>query len=94
MIIPEFLFAEPKEFTLVEIRFCISNENTVKRFLVKLQSFVHHKFDIAAKWSTNKIRSLFCLEDKNPNPACKIYECICSCYANYISETKRNVKTR
>ena len=30
---------------LVEIPFCVSNENTVKRFLDKLQFFVHHKFD-------------------------------------------------
>ena len=28
------------------------------------------------------------------HPACKIYEGICSCSANYIGETKRNVKTR
>ena len=66
LIIPDFLFAEPKKFILVEISYCLSNENTVKRFLDKLQSFVHHKFDIAVKWSTKKIRSLFRLKDKNP----------------------------
>ena len=66
LIIPDFLFAEPKKFILVEIPYCVSNENTVKRFLGKLQSFVHHKFDIAVKWSTKKIRSLFRLKDKNP----------------------------
>ena len=59
-----------------------------------MQSFVHHKLDIAVKWSTKKIRSLFRLKDKNPHPACKIYEGICSCSANYIGETKRNVETR
>ena len=69
-----------------------NNENTVKRFLDKLQSFVHHKFDIAVKWFTKKIRSLFRLKDKKS--ACKIYEGICSCSANYIGETKRNVETR
>ena len=94
LIIPDFLFAEPKKFILVEIPYCVSNENTVKRFLGKLQSFVHHKLDIAVKWSTKKIRSLFRLKDKNPHPACKIYEGICSCSANYIGETKRNVETR
>ena len=36
---------------------------------------------------------MFRLKDKNPHPACKIYEGNCSCSANYISETKRNVKT-
>ena len=69
-------------------------ENTVKRFLGKLQTFVHHNLDIAIKWSTKKIRSLFWLKDKNPHPACKIDEGICSCSANYISETKRNVETQ
>ena len=94
LIIPDFLFAEPKKFILVEIPFYMSNENTVKRFLNKLQSFFHHKFDIAVKWSTKKIRSLFRLKDKNPHPACKIYEGNCSCSVNYIGETKRNVETR
>ena len=94
LIIPDFLFAEPKKFILLEIPYCISNENTVKRFLGKLQSFIHHKFDIAVKWSTKKMRSLFGLKDKNPHPACKIYEGICSCLENYIGETKRNVGTR
>ena len=91
LIIPDFLFVEPKKFILVEIPYCVSNENTAKRFLGKLQSFVHHKLDIAVKWSTKKIRSLFQLKDKNLHPACKIYEGICSWSTNYIGETKRNV---
>ena len=56
-------------------------------------NFTISNFDIAVKWSTKKIRSLFRLKDKNPHPACKIYEGICSCSANYIGETKRNVET-
>ena len=55
-----------------------------------MQSFVNHKSDIAVKWSTKKIRSLFGLKDKNPHLACKI----CSCSGNYSGETKRNVETR
>ena len=47
LIIPDFLFAEPKKFILVEIPYYVSNENTVKRFLGRLQSFVYHKLDIA-----------------------------------------------
>ena len=38
MIIPDILLGEPKKFILVEIPFWISNENTIKRFLDKLQS--------------------------------------------------------
>ena len=34
------------------------------------------------------------MKDKNPHPACKTYEGICSSSANYIDETKRNVETR
>ena len=37
---------------------------------------------------------MFCLKDKNPHPACKIFESIFSCSANYIGETKRSVETR
>ena len=59
LIIFHSLFAEPKKFILVEIPFCVSNENTVKIFLDKLQFFFYHKFDIAVKWSTKKSRSLF-----------------------------------
>ena len=49
LIISEFLFAELKKFILVEIPYCVSIENTVKRFLDKLLSFVHYKFDTAVK---------------------------------------------
>ena len=93
LIVPNFLFAEPNKFILVKIPFSISNENTVKRFLDKLQSFAYHKFDIAVKWFTNKIRSLFCLQDKNMHLTCKIYE-ICSYSANHTGKTKQNVETR
>ena len=37
---------------------------------------------------------MFGLKDKNPHPACKFSESICSCSANYIGETKGNVETR
>ena len=37
---------------------------TLEKILDKKQSFIHHKFDTAVKWSTKKIRCLFRLEDK------------------------------
>ena len=37
---------------------------------------------------------MFHLKDKNPHPACNIYEGTCSCSTNYIGETKKNVETR
>ena len=94
LIIPDFLFEESKIFILVEIPFWISNKNTVKRFLDKLQSFVHHKFDIAVKWSPKKIRSFLRLKDKNPHPAWKIYQGTCSSSENYTGKTNRNFETR
>ena len=59
LIIPDFLFAEPKKFILAEIPFCISNENTVKNFLGKLQSVVHHKLDIASNGLLRKSEVCF-----------------------------------
>ena len=94
LIIPEFLFAEPRQFILLEIPFCESNELLSKRFLTKLKSFTNDKVDFAIKWVTKQVRQLFRVKDKNPHPACKIYEGICSCMKNYIGETKRNVEVR
>ena len=74
---------------LVEIPFGTGNENTLKRFLDNLHSFTRHKFDIAVKYSTEKIRHLFCWKDKNSHPDYKIYEGNCSCSANYIGEKKK-----
>ena len=75
----------------MEIPFCESNELLSKRFLTKLKSFTNDKVDFAIKWVTKKVRQLFRVKNKNPHPACKIYEGICSCTKNYIGETKRNV---
>ena len=72
----------------------LSNENIVKTFLDKLQSFVHHKCGNAVQFSSRKIRILFRLNDKNLHPFCKMYEGTCSGSANYTGKTKRNVETR
>lgn len=93
-IIPEFLFKEPRKFILIEIPFCEENESLSKRFLEKLKSFTKNNIDFAVKWSTKKVRQLFNVKDKNPYPACKIYEGICTCGNNYVGETERNVETR
>ena len=94
LIIPEFLFEEPRQFILLEIPFCESNELLSKRLLTKRKSFTNDKVDFAIKWVTKKVRQWFRVKDKNPHPAYKIYEGICSCTKNYIGETKRNVEVR
>ena len=94
LIIPEFFFKEPRKFILIDLPFCELNENLAKRFLNKLKVFTNNDIDFAIKWSTKKVKQLFRLKDKNPYPACRIYEGVCSCGENYIGETKRNVQTR
>ncbi len=94
LIIPEFLFKDPKKFILIELPYCEKNEELSKRFLQKLKLFTNDKIDFAIKWSTKKVKQLFSAKDKNPHPACKIYEGICSCGVNYIGEPERNVITR
>ena len=79
LIIPEFLFKEPRKFILIEIPFCETNENLCRRFLQKLKSFTKKKIDFAIKWPTKKVKQLFNVKDRNPHPACKIYEGVCSC---------------
>ena len=94
LIIPEFLFKEPKKFVLIELPFCEKNEELSKRFLHKLKSFTNDKIEFAIRWGTKKVKQLFSAKDKNPHPSCKIYEGVCSCGKNYIGETGRNVITR
>lgn len=93
-IIPEFLFEEKRKFILIEVPFSDANEQLSKRFIDKLKLFTNDKIDFAIKWSTKKVKQLFNVKDRNPHPACKIYEGKCSCGKNYIGETQRNVETR
>ena len=93
-LIPPNLFTEKKEFILVELPFCESNENVSKRFISKIHEFTENKYEVAIKWITKKVRSLFSLKDKNPYPSCQIYEGVCICGENYIGETIRNVDIR
>ena len=94
LIIPEFLFNEPKKRLLLEIPFCEENEIIVKQFQKKFHRFTHEMFDLIIKWKTKKIKQLFHIKDENMHPVCKVYEGICSCNVNYIGETKRNVEIR
>ena len=94
LIVPAFLFEEPRRFMLIEIPYCETNEKVAKRFLSKLKAFTKHSIDFAITWKTKKVKQLFRTKDKNPHPACKIYEGVCSCAENYVGETKRNVETR
>ena len=63
-----------------------------KSFLVIEVSYCEQKYDMAVKWLTKKVKSLFPLKDCNLYPPSKIYKGICSCGETYIGETIGNVE--
>ena len=65
-----------------------------KRLIKKFHQFTCDKYDIAVKWLTKEVKSLFPLKDCNLHLSCKIYKGICSCGETYIGETIRNVEER
>ena len=65
-----------------------------KLLLRYFHQFTDDKYDIAVKWLTKKVKSLFPLKDCNLHPSCKIYKGVCSCGETYIGETIRNVEER
>ena len=93
-IIPDFLFKEPKTNCYLEFPFCFQNEKIVHLFLKRFHLLTNHKFELRIKWLTKKVKTLFKLKDRNPYPACVIYEGTCVCGENYIGETERNAVTR
>ena len=50
-----------------------------KSFLLIEVSYCEQKYDMAVKWLTKKVKSLFPLKDCNLYPPSKIYKGICSC---------------
>ena len=93
-IIPPDFFDEPTPTATIEIPFCEKNEQAVKPFLKKLDIFTKGRLNIRVIWKTKKVKQLFSLKDKNPYPACIIYEGQCTCGTKYIGETKRNAIVR
>ena len=64
-IIPPNMFTVNKPFLLLEIPYCEQNEIASKRFIKKFHQFTGDKYDIAVKWLTKKVQSLFPLKDRN-----------------------------
>ena len=87
------LFAIKKKVILIEVPYCEKKETPSESFLKKFHDLTD-LYEIKIKWITEKIRNLFRLESKNPQPACAIYKGVCTCKENYIDETKRNVEIR
>ena len=78
-IIPPNMFAGNRPFLLLEIPYFKQNEIASKRFIKKFHQFTGDKYDIAVKWLTKKVKSLFPLKDRNLHPSCKIYKGVGSC---------------
>ena len=78
---PKWLFDETKS-VVIRLSFAPRNEKFSKRFISNII------------WNTRKIKSLFNNKDKVQHLSCVIYKVVCSCGADYIGETIRNVKIR
>ena len=76
-----------KPFLLLEITYCEQNEIASKRFIKKFHRFTDEKYDMAVKWLTKKVKSLFPFNDRNLHLSCKIYKGLCKCGETYIGET-------
>ena len=65
-IISSDLSEESKPFILVKILYCEQNENASKHFIKKFEAFTNHRYRIAIKWITRRVKSLFKVKSKNP----------------------------
>ena len=94
LLIPKNFFELPKHLIVIEIPYCPDNEQISKHFIKKFHDFTNDQYRVNIKWITKKVKALFTLKDRNPYPACKVYEGTCICGSTYVGETVRNVVTR
>ena len=76
-IIPPNFFDIPKSFILIELPFCENNEIKSKHFLKKFHRFTKDHFEVAIKWKTRQVKTLFPLKGKSIHPSCVIYKGTC-----------------
>ena len=76
-IIPPNSFDIPKSFILIELPFCENNEIKSKHFLKKFHRFTKDHFEVAIKWKTRQVKTLFPLKGKSIHPSCVIYKGTC-----------------
>ena len=70
--IPPNLLDETKPFLLIEVPYCEINETASEHFTKKFHQFTNEKYDVAIKWITRKVKSLFKVKDRNFHLSCKI----------------------
>ena len=93
LLIPKWLFDETK-LVLIRLPFAPRNEKLSKRFISKLKTFTNCKVRFYIIWNIRKIQSLFNNKDKIQLLCYVIYKGDCSCGADDIGKTIRNVKIR
>ena len=93
LLISKWLFNETK-LVVIRLPFAPRNEKLSKRFISKLQNFTNGKIRFNIIWNTCKIQSLFNNKDKASHLHYVIYNGVCTCGADYIGETIRNIKAR
>ena len=93
LLMPIWLFDDTK-LVVIRLHFPPKNEKFSKRFISKLQTFTNGKVRYHIIWNAYKIQFLFNNKDKVLHLSCVIYKSVCSCGADYVGETIRNVKIR
>jgi hypothetical protein len=94
LIIPDWLFREPKKEIVIRVPFCPKNEASINKVLKRLEVFSNNQFVFKVIWNTRKIKSLFPIKDRVQHSSNVIYEGKCSCQQSYVGETTRNVEVR
>ena len=64
-IIPRWFFEVKKKIVLVEIPYCLKNENSSKQFMKKFDKFTNDTFDVRTKWVTKEAKTLFKVKVKS-----------------------------
>ena len=93
-ITPPNILEVKKPFLFLKIPYCEQNKIDSKQFIKTFYQFTGEKYDIAVKWLTKKVKTLFPLKDRNLYPSCKVYKRMCSCGEIYIGKTIPNVEER
>ena len=65
-------FDIPKSFILIELPFCSNSKIKSKHFLKKFYRFTKDRFEVAIKWKTRQVKTLFPLQNKSIHPSCDL----------------------
>ena len=85
LMIPRWLFDERKTIA-INLPFSNKNEYFSKKFCEKLEFYTNGKVKYNIIRAKRKIKSLFKIKDNVTHLSCAIYQGICSCGNNNLSE--------